>query len=275
MALRGNLGDFSTTQLLNLIHLARKTGCLTVRTPLDSARLYFREGRLVHAHTASEDGDLTTTLVKAGKLSFDQGKIIAARPEADNDTQLGMYLVNAGHVSRDDVVQSVKRNMLEIVQVLFSWREGQFEFVPDAVPSDDRIVLPINLESVIIEGSRRLDENERLQDELPDLDNVVLRFASNADTGLRNVTLNVDEWRVISAVNGSNTIRMIAQASRVDDFQIRKIVYGLLQAGMVELVPLAARGVPSALAGGIPTAEKLPQVDLNVVERLIGRIKRM
>ena len=30
MALKGNLHDFSITQLLNLIHLARKTGTLAV-----------------------------------------------------------------------------------------------------------------------------------------------------------------------------------------------------------------------------------------------------
>lgn len=30
MALKGNLRDFSTTQLFNLINLARKTGALTI-----------------------------------------------------------------------------------------------------------------------------------------------------------------------------------------------------------------------------------------------------
>ena len=32
MALKGNLRDFSTTQLFNLINLARKTGTLTIDT---------------------------------------------------------------------------------------------------------------------------------------------------------------------------------------------------------------------------------------------------
>ncbi len=275
MALKGNLRDFSTTQLLNLINLARKTGCLTVRTPLDAARLYFREGRLVHAQTASEDGHLITMLLKAGKLSADRARSISARPEFHDDTRLGTHLISAGYVSRDDIVQSVKRYMLEIVHALFAWYEGQFEFIPDAEPSGDRILLPINLESVIIEGSRRLEEHERLRDELPDLDNVALRFASNADARLRNVTLSVDEWRVISSVDPANTVRMIAEASKMDDFQIRKIVYGLLQAGMVELMPPVGPGVPDTLAGRRPAAEKLPAIERNVVERLISRIKRL
>jgi hypothetical protein len=35
MALKGNLRDFSTTQLLNLISLARKTGTLTMEAGED------------------------------------------------------------------------------------------------------------------------------------------------------------------------------------------------------------------------------------------------
>jgi len=35
MALKGNLRDFSATQLLNLINLARKTGTLTIEGSSD------------------------------------------------------------------------------------------------------------------------------------------------------------------------------------------------------------------------------------------------
>ena len=275
MALKGNLRDFSTTQLLNLINLARKTGCLTVRTPSDAARLFFRDGKLIHAHTASDDGHLTTMLLKAGKLSADQGQKISARPEAHNDTQLGLLLINAGYVSREDIVQSVKRYMLDIVYALFGWYEGQFEFVPEAVPSADRIMVPLNLESVIIEGSRRLQEHERLQDELPDLESHALRFTSNADARLRAVNLSVEEWRVISFISPRNTIKMIAQANNMDDFQIRKIVYGLVQAGMIELVRPTGQAAQAAVAGRKPGVEKPPAVKRSVIERLISRIKRM
>jgi hypothetical protein len=275
MALKGNLRDFSTTQLLNLINLARKTGCLTVRTSSDAARLYFKDGKLVHANTTGEDGRLTSILLKAGKLSPDHARKIVARPEARNDTQLGMLLINAGYLARDDVVQSVKHYMLEIVAVLFGWYDGQFEFILDASPSGDRIMVPINLEKVIIEGSRRLQEHERLQDELPDLESVALRFSSSADARLRNVNLSVEEWRVISFISPRNTIRQIAQANNMDDFQVRKVVYGLLQAGMIDLVRPSGMAVPVAAPGRKPGVEKPPAVKRSVIERLISRIKRI
>ena len=46
MALRGNLRDFTITQLLNLINLAQKTGTLVVDGPNEQAYVSFREGKL-------------------------------------------------------------------------------------------------------------------------------------------------------------------------------------------------------------------------------------
>ena len=91
---------------------------------------------------------------------------------------------------------------------------------------------------------------------------------------MRSVNLSVEEWRVISFINPGNTMRQIAQASKMDDFQIRKIVYGLLQAGLIEQVK--PTGIPAlASTRHRPGVEKPPAVKRSVVERLIARIKRI
>ena len=59
MALKGNLRDFSTTQLLNLINLAKKTGTLVVEGTGQAAQLSFRNGKLIYAQLGQEDGNLT------------------------------------------------------------------------------------------------------------------------------------------------------------------------------------------------------------------------
>ena len=79
MALQGNLHDFGTTQLLNLVHLAHKTGSLQLQHNSRSSELYFREGKLVHAQMTGDDGLLTSMLVKSGKLSAAQAEAIRAR----------------------------------------------------------------------------------------------------------------------------------------------------------------------------------------------------
>lgn len=275
MALKGNLRDFSTTQLLNLIHLARKTGALTLQVPPGVTTLFFREGKLIHATTSGQDGHLASMLARAGKLSEEQAKIIRARSEAQTDKELGMLLISAGYVTQQDIVGSIRSDSLETVYGLFTWTDGMFHFEPNQLPADNTITVPIDLENIILEGSRRVKEWERLQDELPDL-NMALKFTDRPQAQLRNINLSVDEWRVISYINPRNSIKRIGQRIGMDDFQIRKLIYGLLQAGLVEIIEPA--GVPSRRAPS-SAMEKVvarpPAVKRSVIHKLIDRIKRL
>jgi hypothetical protein len=272
MALKGNLRDFSTTQLLNLIHLARKTGALTIQVPPGVTALFFREGKLVHATTSGQDGHLASILARAGKLTEEQARIIRTRAGDQTDKELGMLLINAGYVTQRDIVNSIQNDTLETVYGLFTWSDGLFHFEPNQLPSDDVIAVPIDLENIILEGSRRMKEWERLQDELPDL-NMALRFTDRPQAQLRNVNLSVDEWRVISYINPRNSIKQIAQRIGMDDFQIRKLVFGLLQAGLVEMVE--PEGAPSGRPPAVEAVSRPPAVKRSVIHKLINRIKRL
>lgn len=275
MALKGNLRDFNTTQLLNLINLARKTGALTIQSQGTDAKMYFKEGKLIHATASGQDGDLTHLLLKAGKLSEEQSKQIHARAGKVSEKELALYLINAGLVTQNDVVQSVKDQVLNVIYRLFTWEEGVFYFEPNQLPPAGQITVPIDLENVIMEGSRRVKEWERLQEELPNLD-MALKFTDRPSAKLRNVNLTVEEWRVISFINPRNTIRQIAQSNNMSEFQIRKIVYGMLQAGLVELVrPEGAEARPLIPPGREQAVERPPAVKRSVINRLIDRIRRL
>ncbi len=274
MALKGNLRDFSTVQLLNLINLARKTGTLMIDKSETQASLSFKEGKLIYA-TMDGDGDhLSELLRRAGKLTDEQARAIQSRASERSDKELGLLLVNAGYVSQDDVVTSVRSYILSNVYPLFTWPNGDFRFDSSLLPVKDRITVPIDLENVILEGSRRLEEWKRMQDELPDLD-ASLKFVDRPGTNLRDINLNVEEWRVVSFINPRNTIRQIAHYNNMSEFQIRKIVYGLLQAGLVELVrpEVEAEAEPSGKA--VQPEERRPAVKRNVIVRLIDRIREL
>ncbi|MFN2269327.1 MAG: DUF4388 domain-containing protein [Anaerolineae bacterium] len=276
MALKGNLRDFSTTQLLNLINLARKTGTLAIDARDDRARLSFREGKLVYA-TLGQDAHLAAILHRSGKLSEEQARTIQTQASAKSDKELGLLLINAGYVSQSDILQSVHAYILGNVYPLFTWPDGNFRFESSVLPFGDRINVSIDLENVIMEGSRRLKEWERLQDELPNLD-MALKFADRPGANMRNISMSVEEWRVVSFINPRNTIRQIAQYNNMSDFQVRKIVYGLLQAGLVELVQpegIIPRPRPGAPSQEAPLTTRRPAVKRGVVLRLIDRIRKL
>ncbi len=275
MALKGNLRDFSTTQLLNLVNLARKTGKLTVNSPSQQATLHFREGRLVHACTNADEGHLTAMLLKTGKLTNEQAVTVNTQSGSTSDKVMGKYLMDTRLVSRDDIVQGVKDYMLDIVYNLFTWTDGEFFFEQDTLPTSDRITVPLNLDNVILEGSRRIQEFGKLQDELPDLGKIALKIT---DKPLRDVKLTQDDWRVISHIHPRNTVKQIAQNNNMDEFQIRKIVYGMLQAGLVELIRpegMEAKERLPLTRAGRRAATQSPAEKRSVVTKLIDRIKRI
>jgi hypothetical protein len=91
---------------------------------------------------------------------------------------------------------------------------------------------------------------------------------------LRNLNLSADEWKVISFVNPKNTIHQIAKTTNKNEFEIRRIVYSFLQAGLVELVRPEGAPLP-------PLPPKLTPPEVNKTEqkslifRIISRIRSL
>jgi hypothetical protein len=99
-----------------------------------------------------------------------------------------------------------------------------------------------------------------------------MKFTDRPGTNLRNVNLSVDEWKVVSFINPKNSIRQIASATKKSDLEIRRIVYGLLQAGLVELVrPEGVMPAQVQSRPALPQASKDEQKSL--INRLISRIR--
>ena len=268
MALRGNLRDFTITQLLNLINLASKTGTLIVDGPNEQAFVCFREGKLAYARIGHEESALAAVLHRANKLTANQYRAIVERAGRMTDKELGLLLINAGYVTQEDILLNLQGYFTEVIRRLFTWVEGIFRFEADMLAPDDRINVRMDLENIIIEGSRQLREWEQLQDEIPSLE-MALKFT---DRPLTNINLSVEEWRVVKFINPKNTMKQIAVACKMNDLEIRRIVYGLLQAGLVEIVRPEGVVIPPS-PKTFPTQDKNEQKSL--INKLIGRIRSM
>ncbi|MBI5302332.1 MAG: DUF4388 domain-containing protein [Chloroflexi bacterium] len=276
MALKGNLRDVGLNQLLNLIYLAHKTGALSVQseTSRADARLFFKEGKLIQASLDKQTPRLTDMMVKVGKLTSDQARAVQARSRVDTDKELGLLMIQNGILTQNDIIQGVKNYLLETVYQLFTWRSGIFRFDPNILPPEERITVAVTLDHLIIEGTRRVQEWEHLQDELPDLD-VPLKFAERPDLNLRNVSLSVEQWKVVSFINSRNTIRQIASFLKIDEFQIRRIVYGLQTAGLIDVLPSPIAVAATAGAARPPMAVSPSPVGRNIISRVIDRLKSL
>jgi hypothetical protein len=268
MALNGNLRDFTITQLLNLINLASKTGTLVIEGPSETAEVSFRDGKLAYAIIGEKNSSLAAILHSAKKLSASQYRAIQQRAGHVSDKELGLLLINAGYMTQQDILESLQKSFSTVIRQLFTWVEGFFRFEKDKLPPEDRINVRLDLENLIIEGSRQLREWEQLENEIPSLE-MALKFTDRPGADLKNVNLSVEEWRVVSYITPKNKISQIAKATKMEDMEIRRVIYGLIQAGLVEITK--PEGAKPVLANDMfPTQDKTEQKSL--VNRLINRI---
>ena len=76
---------------------------------------------------------------------------------------------------------------------------------------------------------------------------------------------------MVSFVTPKNSIRQFAKANNMSEIEIRRVVYGLEQAGLVELVK--PPGMDQAAANRQRRPVQKPQVQKVVVNRLIDKIR--
>ena len=279
--------------MLNLINLAGKTGTLTIfqanrtgqmeevngkkrekiEAGAERAQVSFKSGKLVFATMKGQEGSLISVLNKVGKLTDDQARVIRERARDKSDKALALLLMNANYITQNDIVSSIQQHMQDVVYNLMSWNSEPFRFDDNILPPADRIQVPIDLENIIIEGSRRIKEIEELTQHLPNLD-MALRFPGNPKEKFKGIHLSVEEWRVVQFVNPKNSIRQIARANNMSEIEIRRVVYGLEQAGLVELVKPPGMEQPQAntMQRRQRPVQK-PQVQAAVVNRLIDKIR--
>ena len=289
MPLQGNIRDFSTTQLLNLVNLSRRTGMLTIFEAVptgekdamknekmaagaERAKVAFNKGKLVYATVSEQDGGLVSVLNKAGKLTDDQAKILKERAANTSDKALAMRLIGAKYVTQADIVSCIKQHILDVVYNLMTWGEGPFRFDDDATPGNEHILVPIDLEPVIIEGSRKLKQMDEINAVIDDLD-MALRFPENPREKFKGIHLSVDEWKVVSYVNPKNTIRQIMKVLNMSEVEIKKVIFALHQAGLVELVRKTAASQPASGSSRRRRKRAGNQPDKKVINKLIDKLK--
>ncbi|MGQ9926425.1 MAG: DUF4388 domain-containing protein [Chloroflexaceae bacterium] len=121
---------------------------------------------------------------------------------------------------------------LDAVFTFFTLASGPFCFYDDR--RLDTPTITLSNEAIIMEGIMRQETWAALQQQVPSL-TLVPRLVPNPATGSGEINLEAEEWRVLTMVNGKNTVAQIAQRSGLGEFRTCEIVGQLLQNGLIEL----------------------------------------
>jgi FOG: TPR repeat len=234
MAIRGSLREASLPDVLQLLSMGKKTGCLSVTHRQSFGYIYFNKGRICYASIVNRRDRLGDMLVKTGMITQADLDATIELQGRRRDKRLGELLVEQGAITQQQLHDAIHVQIQEAVFFLFTWNQGTFNFEADVVPDQNDFVVSINPESLLLEGARRVDEWGLIEKKIPSFDIVFESDQSKVPDG--EVVLN-HEWRsVFEMVDGVRDIQQIVDDSGLVEFEVGKALYGLLNAGFIHRI---------------------------------------
>lgn len=174
MSLNGKLEDVSLGDVMQFIHLGRRTGTLSLVHAGEEAEIGFHRGQIVSAWGpgAKRLGEL---LVARGLLSSVKlAELLRIQASEQPRRSLGQVLVSTGTLDFETLRKAVEEQIESTIYNLVTWASGSFEFALDELkPIDDIAMYPgdvipklnLNTQMVLLEATRIYDEKRRAEAE--------------------------------------------------------------------------------------------------------------
>ncbi|MEW5994250.1 MAG: DUF4388 domain-containing protein [Candidatus Zixiibacteriota bacterium] len=254
--LQGNIERFTLPEVFQLLAAGRKSGTLGVQKDDSIVMVYFKAGTVIYGYGPRQTFHLGQLLKEHGAIDAQQlEKAVRIQAETDNSRRLGEILISQGAIDRADLEAVVTKQIEELLYSLLSWQTGSFKFYENQFPTEEEIRVNLSVENIILEGLRRFDEMNMINETLPDLE-VVYTISASQGGRSRAVTLSAEEWNIMALVDGHRSLEEICRLSPLDRTETLKKLAQLKLAGIITKTD-RSKAEPSA---------KLQQM----VERLAG-----
>ena len=158
MAIKGSLKEASLPDVIQLLYLGRRTGCLAITDRQNLGYIYFDDGKIAYASIVNRRDRLGDMLVRSNRITADQLRQAIDQQANDREVRLGEILLGQGALTRQELDDYMRLQIEEAVYYLFTWTTGAFNFEAGVRPDPRDFQVQINPEWLLLEGARRVDE---------------------------------------------------------------------------------------------------------------------
>jgi Domain of unknown function (DUF4388) len=229
MGVSGNLKTMQPGDLLQWLSLGQKSGTLVVANKSVEKRIFFKTGRVISSASNDPRDYLGQFLISHGYLS-EAELMKAMEVQQQSGILLGKILVMIDVIAEPDLLRLMRLKAEEEIYDIFLWPEGEFKFLDDELPSMEMIPLHVDVTGIIMEGTRRVDEWQRIREVIPHdvMIPVVARTIPTSD-------LSEVQQTVVHAVDGKRTIAEIELEARTSLFIVCSTLHKLAREGFIRM----------------------------------------
>jgi hypothetical protein len=258
MALQGNLREFAATEILQLVGMQQKTGCLILERESERVHIFAKDGRIVSTRLPglAPNDSLLAFLRKIGRLSEEQHLGIATiQKESGRDFE--DILLNGRYLDEEELAGYVERQILEDLTRIVSWGSGTYRFESDR-SWDQPIHASLSVEGALIEAARRTDESRRSAHHFADPERLLVVL----DLPDPDEPLSEEERELFGIIDGRHTLAEIVAAAPLTESETHEAIVRMLEARWIEFVgrrdpgprAVPAHPVSQTTAAHAPTA---------------------
>ena len=234
MAIKGSLKEASLPDVIQLLFLGRRTGCLALADRHNFGTIYFEEGHIIYAAIVNRRDRLGDILVRSGRITQEQLQDAVAAQEGDREHKLGEILVERGVLPREQLESYIRLQIEEAVYYLFTWISGTFNFEAGVRPELEDFLVRINPEFLLLEGARRVDEWSLIEKKVPSFDLIFELDVGRLATS--DAQLTSAQQTLTPLIDGRRDVTALIDMSGLGDFEVGKALYGLATAGFIQRV---------------------------------------
>jgi tetratricopeptide (TPR) repeat protein len=239
MAIKGSLKEASLPDVLQLLALGKKTGCLAIADRQNFGYIYFEEGRICYASIVNRRDRIGDLLRKNQLVTNDQLDQAIRVQEVHRERRLGDIMIELGFVSREQLERLLYLQIEEAVYHLFTWSQGTFNFEAGVRPEQQVFTVSINPESLLLEGARRVDEWSQIEKKIPSFD--LIFSVDPAHPPGEDVDLSAAQRRILPLLDGTRDVRQVVDECALIEFEAATALFGLITAGYIRRVGTSAK----------------------------------
>ncbi len=258
--MQGNLKQIQLPEVLQFISMGKSTGLLTIKDRAGvETTLTIRRGKIINSSALERQRRLGDLLVHRGILKRSTlTQVLAIQRTAESDKRLGQILAEREIVPDETIKEVLRLQLEEEIWNLFGLEEGEFRFETIEEERLGDATLHMDIEPLLLEGTRRQDEWRKIARLLPS-DRMVpaLSPAVISQTDDEKIRVHPAEWRVLAQINGLFPIRAIINRSGMGRFEVYQILAGFLSRDLIVIKKEDAANSdekPGAASAPAPTA---------------------
>ncbi|HYU26792.1 MAG TPA: DUF4388 domain-containing protein [Thermoanaerobaculia bacterium] len=271
MGVSGNLKTMLPGDLLQWLSLGQKTGTLVVSNKAVEKKIFFKNGRVISSASNDPREYLGQFLMSHGYMTEPE-LMKGMQVQAESGILLGKILVMIDVISEEELQRLMRMKAEEAIYDIFLWRDGEFRFDDDALPMQEMIPLQVDVTGIIMEGTRRVDEWQRIRLLIPS-EALLPAVIKHLDEEVADRLQFDDAQRmVVAAIDGKRNVADIVLESRSSSFLVAETLYRLVREGFIELrestpekaAAVAAQHTP-VISAKMPAVTETPEDEVSAL----------